>query len=340
MHRGIPFPSAAAPAPPRRPRARRFVHVSFLAATLALLPPAEAAAEPFALLAAARGAVTVTPAGGEAESRATFGRELARGDRISVPKGGSATVYFSDGNVIELGESSTLTLGGRAGSRPAVGPAATLPAGVYSNVARFVTRGSRESGLVAQSGLRSAEESRPLLLAPRRSDVREERPAFAWRAVEGATRYRVTLSGEEGELWTRESRATELAFPADAPALAGDRDYLWRVDALGEAGRIRSEESVFRVVPGEVRRSVENDLGQIERSAGGPGSPAGLFLAGSYLSGRGLYHEAAARFEALARSAPDSPAPHEALGNVFRAIGLMDHAAASYQKALELTRTP
>jgi Flp pilus assembly protein TadD len=45
------------------------------------------------------------------------------------------------------------------------------------------------------------------------------------------------------------------------------------------------------------------------------------------------------QFTELSRLSPDSPAPHEALGNVYRTVGLMDLAAAEFQKALELTRT-
>ncbi|MEO5617369.1 MAG: hypothetical protein ABIS67_06330 [Candidatus Eisenbacteria bacterium] len=298
-----------------------------------------ATAEPFALLAAAKGTVTVTSTKLGTGAQVSFGRELARGDKLAVGPGGSATIYFSDGNVVELGERSTLTIGGRAGSRPTAGPGAALPAGVYANVARFVTRGSRETGLVAQSTLRGSEAPPPMLLAPRRSDLIHDRPDFRWRPIEGATRYRVTVTGESGELWTRETREPALVYPADATALERDLDYLWRVDARSDAGSLHAEESVFHVVSEDIRKAVNVDLGQIEQSAGGEKRPATQFLAGSYLSGRGLYHDAAARFERLSRIVPESPAPHEALGNVYQAIGLMDRAAAEYQRALELTRS-
>jgi hypothetical protein len=324
----------------RRPRARAPWVAAVLALALTTTVAGSAIAEPFALLAAAKGSVTVTSAKGGTGSAVSFGRELERGDKLAVGPGGSATIYFSDGNVVELGERSTLTIGGRAGTRPAAGPGAALPAGVYANVAKFVTRGSRETGLVAQSSLRSSEAPPPMLFAPRRSDLIDDRPAFSWRAVDTATRYRITVSGEAGELWSRETREPFLAYPADAPALERDRDYLWRVDARSDAGSVHAEESVFHVVSEDIRGSIQLDLGQIEQSAGGDGRPAAQYLAGSYLSGRGLFHDAASRFEALSRIVPDSPAPHEALGNVYQAIGLMDRAAAAYQRALELTRSP
>ena len=86
--------------------------------------------------------------------------------------------------------------------------------------------------------------------------------------------------------------------------------------------------------------AIRDDVDRIRESAGGDASAASAFLSGSYLLGKGLYRDAAEQFEALCRLSPDAPAPHEALGNAYRAMGLMDQAAAEYQKALELSRMP
>ena len=64
-----------------------------------------------------------------------------------------------------------------------------------------------------------------------------------------------------------------------------------------------------------------------------------MYVTASYLVGRGLYGEAATRFEALCKVTPDAPGPHEALGKVYRAIGLSEQAASEFQRALELSRT-
>ena len=53
-----------------------------------------------------------------------------------------------------------------------------------------------------------------------------------------------------------------------------------------------------------------------------------------------IYDDAARHFRALARLSPEAPAPHEALGKVYRDQGLMDMAAAEFQQALALTRQP
>lgn len=301
-----------------------------------LFAAAAATAEPLAVLAAVKGRVEVTPARGGPPGRASFGLALERGDKVTVPPGGSATVFFNDGNVIELAEKSAITIGGKAATRPRAG----LPGDVYANVAKFVTGGSRETGLVAMSSLRAGSDPLPLLLAPRKTELLDPRPAFQWRAVEGATRYRVAVSGEAGEIWNREVEGRSLDYPADADPLPAGTDYLWEVRALSDQGELRREESYFHLLAAGDAAEVRTALTRIGESAGGTRSPAALFLSGSYLSGRGLYRDASEQFQALQELSPQSPAPHEALGNVYRAVGLMDLAAAEYQKALELNRAP
>jgi hypothetical protein len=319
--------------------ARRVLPLLVAAALLSTCLPATAA-EPLAVVAAVRGRVELTPAAGGPRQYAAFGRSLGRGDRLAVPPGGAATICFSDGSVVELGEKSTLTIGGRAAARPKPGGAPGVPGDVYASVTKFVSGGSRESGLVAVSAMRSAAGEAPVLLEPRKSELLEARPAFRWRAVEGATRYRVAVSGDQGELWSRELAGTALDYPDDAPALAPGGDFLWTVRALSDRGELRREESYGHVLAGDEAKGVREALARIGASAGGPESPAARFLSGSYLFERGLFRDAAGQFAALIRISPESPAPHEALGNVYRAVGLMDLAAAEYQQALTLSRQP
>ena len=318
-----------------RPSAARFASVLMVAA---LLAPIVSHAEPLAIVAAVKGRVTVTGGRGGPPIVAAFGRALERGDRMVVPAGGAATIFFNDGNVIELAEKSAITIGGRVAARPHGERSGGLPGEVYANVSRFVSGGSRETGLVALSALRGNPGPVALLLEPRATELLDVRPAFRWRAMEGAVRYRLTVSGDPGELWSRELADTALEYPADAAPLAAGGSFLWEVRALGPGGELRHEESFFHVLAEADAAPVRAALERIGGSAGGPEAPAARFLSGSYLSGHGLYRDAAGQFEALCRLSPESPAPHEALGNVYRAVGLMDLAAAEYQQALTLSR--
>ncbi len=312
----------------------RLVRLAVPLALAFLFAAASAHAEPMAVLASARGAVEVAPANGP-RARAAFGRPLERGDRVIVPAGGSATVFFHDGDVVELGERSTLVIGGTRAAAKA--KSAELPGEVYAGVSKFVADGSRETGLVAMSSLRSAPEDGPLLLAPRRTALLDPRPTFRWRAVAGATRDRVALSGDAGALWERETAADSLAFPADAEPLAPDGDYVWEVRAARDETELRREETVVHVAAADEADAVRAALERIARGAGADPAAA-RFLSGSYLSERGLYQDALAQFRELDRLSPDSPAPHEAMGHLYRVVGLTDLAAAEYQRALVLGR--
>lgn len=313
-----------------------------LALSLVVFTPVTASADPVAVIAAVKGKVEVTSSRGGVAQRAAFGRALERGDRVAVATGGAATLFFNDGNVIELAEKSTLTVSGRVAGRSA-GAAPGLPGEVYASVSKFVAGGSRETGLVALSELRSApaEQDAPFLIAPRKTALIADRPAFSWRAVPGATRYRVTLSSvDQGELWSHEIAALSLPFPEKAAALAPEGEYLWEVEALSDLKSLRRESSVFQVLGAAQAAVVRMNLGRIRDSAGGFENPAAQFLAGSYLSGLGLFLDATVHFGELCRLSPTSPAPHEALGTVYTKVGLMDLAAAEFQQALALTREP
>ena len=154
-----------------------------------------------------------------------------------------------------------------------------------------------------------------------------------------AKRYHLSVSGDQGALWDREVADTSLAYPADVAPLARDTDFSWEVQALGDEGALNKETSGFHVKSAreadDVRQHLEDLVG-----AGGTGAHGRDFLAGAYLVQQGLLLEAAKHFETLAQLHPMEPAPHEALGRIYRAIGLTDRAAAELQQALALTRKP
>lgn len=310
-----------------------------IVALLALAVPGWA--DPLAVAVEIKGSVTVTRAGGGKPQKAALGRGLERGDKIQVGPGGSVTLFFNDGNVIELGEKSTMTIGGRVGA--ATGSAAAksgLPSEVFARVSRFVASDSHKSGMLAVAPLRGGEDApQPMLLSPRRTSVRETRPSFTWRSVDGATRYQVSVTGDQGELWSRETGATMLDYPADAPELAAGGDYSCSVRALSETAPLLTDTETFTVLPAEETKQVGNDLQGIEKATGTASSSAAMYIAASYLVGRGLYDEAVAQFEALVKVTPDAPGPHEALGNVYRTIGLTEQAAGEYKRALELSQS-
>lgn len=292
--------------------------------------------DPLAFVAEFSGKVEVTRAASKAADPVTLGLNLRQGDKLMVGPTGSATLLFNDGNVLELPAKSALTIGARAGGR-AAGQSDELMAGVFKSVSQGVVGGSRETGLVALAPVRGgAPAAAALILAPRQTELLEDKPSFHWRAVKGATRYRVTLSGDQGKVWEQEASDTTLAFPADAAALGRDADYTWSVEASNDAGSVRREESGFHVKSEAEAATVRQHLERIEKG----GADSHDFLAGAYLAGQGLLLDASGRFESLVAGHPDEPGAHEALGRIYGAVGLTGEAAAELQKALTLTRKP
>jgi hypothetical protein len=308
-----------------------------LAAILAAMLAATSlvmAAEPLAIVSAVKGKVEVVPARAKEAQRAVFGMALQRADRVSVGRGGAATIFFSDGNVIELGEQSSVTIGARV-DKPAKPEIASE---VFAQVSNFVTGGSRQTGLVALSSMRG-EDAAAFLLRPRKTSVLSAQPAFLWRRIPGATRYRVQASSEAGPLWSRETSDTSLAYPSDADPLPADTDVLWEVEARSQSGQLRHETTFLHVSGAQAADRVRRHVEGIDASLGAQ-AVAANYLAGSYLSAAGFYLDAIGRFTALCRAMPDSPGPHEALARAYDSVGLMDLAAEEYRRALELSRSP
>lgn len=318
----------------------RRISLSFLAllACASGLVPAPATATTgrtaLAFIAELNGRVEVARTASKSPERGTLGLPLQRGDKVQVATGGSATLLFNDGNLVELSEKSSLTVGAQA-KKPGA-EANPMMAGVFQSVSEGVVGGSRETGLVALAPVRGGAARTELILEPRQTEILEGRPTFRWRMVKGATRYLVSVTGDAGEIWQHETSDTTLSYPVDAPALPTGLDLLWKLSAAGDRGPIAEEENSFRIKPAEESAAIRLKVEQIEKHAGG----AAPFLAGAYLGGQGLLLDAIARFEKLCQARPNQPGPHEALGQLYRAVGLMDLAATELQTALNLSREP
>src|SRR5262249_48053389 len=152
---------------------------------------------------------------------------LERNARITVAPHSSASLYFDDERVIQLGAGSTITLTGRMSSEH-------RDRTVFSAVKMPI--GGRRTELIPGPALRSGDDLLdPNPISPRSSDLLETRPAFAWQAAPGATHYVVTLRGDRGAVWSVDSDSAALEYPAAQPALAAG-EYLWEVQAYGSDG--------------------------------------------------------------------------------------------------------
>jgi hypothetical protein len=148
--------------------------------------------------------------------------------------------------------------------------------------------------------------------------VLDARPTFRWEAVPGVTRWTVTLKTDEGDaLWSEESAAPSLAFPATRAALTPGTRYLCEVAGAGPLGP-ESVQRAFDVAGEDERSEFEDAAREIERRV--PARVRSLVLAQVALH-RGLYAVAQTEAERFARSAPDDEFGRQTLAAVRRATG-------------------
>lgn len=148
--------------------------------------------------------------------------------------------------------------------------------------------------------VRSGDEEPPVPLSPVRTLVLSTRPTLRWTDVKGASGYVVSLFTAEPRqrLWEREvARMDHLEFPANQAALRPGETYVWTVAAQIAGQPAYSNLAKFRVL-GDARRVEVQRLSR--RYAG-----LQTVLAAVY-EREGLYDEAAAALEELARRNPSS----------------------------------
>lgn len=149
----------------------------------------------------------------------------------------------------------------------------------------------------------------PVLLAPFATAIRETRPTFTWRPVDGAAPYTLYIVDRNRKLVWRGSAGTgtSLTLPAAAPALVRGELYRWQVEATVQGAARLSDWDSFVVLDEPGLAAVT----AAEQTYGGS-----ALLLGSLYEAHGLYSEAEAQFRRLAELNPSSPLPARMLASL------------------------
>lgn len=285
----------------------KFLPLWASALALAEAASAQAATPDAHLLVATRGAVLLRRAGWTSPSPTGPGAALRRGDLVSVPLDGAATVACAD-----------LTL-------------RELPAGRFSGLSCAVP----DKGALLFEGhqiaaLRADENDElPVVLAPRRTQVLSPRPVLRWSVRRGGDNVTVTLKG--GALnWTATppSGANSLAYPPDAPALKPGVNYRVSIAAGGRSSDEAADPGLGFTLLGEP--AAAEARAAVERISTLKLAPdAARLLTAHALATRGLQAEAIEQLEAA------SPAPRLllTLGSLQQSVGLAKLAEARWLQA-------
>lgn len=139
------------------------------------------------------------------------------------------------------------------------------------------------------------------LISPVMTAVLSEQVYLQWREVESAVQYRVTVQRADGTvILDQVTRQLRIAMPPSAGLVAGD-SYSWRLEALGDGGKLSSAAAIFSMATAEDLKR----LAQLKPAANAPFGRRVLYLA--QLLEVGAFEEANAVGTLLIKERPNDP---------------------------------
>jgi len=251
-----------------------------------------------------------------------YGMPLYQGDVVSTFTAAHALIYCRNGSLLAVPDEHNQCI-----------DASHIPSErVWAHLERYdITYWPFLINHVSFNLTLPPETVSPLLLAPRQTRLQATRPTFYWRAVVGATAYRLSLRMPNGIIWQRETPFTTLLYPDDAPALtpgSGNTVVLEVVHAPSP-----SETVYLEMLREEELAMVQTQEGIIRELH--PNAVAECYLLALLYRRWGLWGAAIHQLEQLACGMPSlSSAFWLLLGELYLRIGLYAQSEEQYLQAL------
>jgi len=262
---------------------------------------------------------------------------LLPGDRLNAGKGGTTLMVFAPGHVERLRGSKVVTVG-NDGCTPAADVERLKRALTPVNVKRITKLAHLAHSSRAGVGvLRGSEDPDPPRVTPLHgSTVLTRRPTFPWPAEPGAIGYEVSLITGEGAdrrvEWTAGTDRPSLAYPSKKADLPQGEMRYWEVTARYGGNK---EKTIIKSVFGVAAKSEQTHLASLRPLAEGE-DPGGWVLAAVTYESYGVYGEALALYEKLAKNRPHQANLQRALASYYERGGHKEKAAAARKRAAEL----
>ena len=297
------------------------------AAAIVAAPPAllQAATEdPVAMVVRVTGSVQVRRASGAVP--ATVGMRLMAGDRLEVPSGAQAIILYVSGRRETVTQSLAIAA-----------PEQAQRAGVFDRTVSTLNAVASSDARQQpnRQGMIRPIAGAPTLMAPRNEIlIADLRPTFSWSAVPGATGYVIQVRSEDGLTRKRFNVGgdTTWTMPASEPPLQPGVEYIWTVGT--NQGRV-GEEQRFATLDAEQYARIADGMAELREAGLDPWSD-GLFLAALIFRDAGLFYEADRALRQLEAAGGATGQPFYMLrGEVYDALGMLDDAAAAFDRAAE-----
>lgn len=283
-----------------------------------------AAGQTVGLLSMVSGSVQIHRAGSRAPVPARTADLIGAGDRVITSHNSSATFLFcpasSAGTITAQSEVQFETAGIQVRKGKLSGERKVASCRLPS--ALGLTEASQQTSGIA----RFRNGHKLVLRTPIRSRLASQRPWFRWDAVKDATAYDVTLMDrEERVLWRKGLNATEVEYPADAPALQWGQNYRWRVSARSGGEVFIEAGSHFELMPREQAERVRASQTELLRIIkDNPADDGPRFLLAFLYEENGMLDEAARLYEELTDRMGPQPWVQSRLAEISTKLGWED----------------
>ncbi|WP_235116459.1 tetratricopeptide repeat protein [Desmonostoc muscorum] len=188
-----------------------------------------------------------------------------------------------------------------------------------------------ENCLIRKGGTPQAEE--PTIIYPYTSSILNSRPDIAWQPVNGATYYKVRLSGYEFE-WEKIVNQTKLTYPPSEKELQFDQAFKITVIAYKNDSPLAADTFVVNLFSQSEIKQVLDTVEQI-KSLDLPEDETALDLDAVYMS-RGFLDESIEELTKAATTNSKNPTLYRVLGERYFEAGLPNEAKRQFVISAQL----
>jgi hypothetical protein len=266
---------------------------------------------------------------------ALWGMQLSTGDQLKTNEAAQVSILFASSNMITLGANSAMTISESVKSAGETSTVQNLDPDLSADLAfiSYEEKDGSEVGLLA--GLRGQPGESIVLLAPRNTQLKTQRPVFKWHTFKEYEMFKISLFNADGRIWTKETNNPFLDYPDDQPALSQGESYFWVVEGENLLDSDKSASISFGILAENNLVSLEEKEQRLSETLSGSNK---WFFLGNLYQKNELYQDALEIFHEIAKNHKTAPLPHQILGKIYQRIGLKDRAIRELETAVKLSQ--